>query len=240
MAYKVAIDNGHGYNTAGKRTPKMPDGRVIREWEFNHPTAKKLEAELKRCGLQTVMVSDTKDDTPLATRVDRANKAKADIFVSIHYNAFKGVWGSHGGIETFHYPGSTKGKKLAELVQKELVKATGLRNRGVKTNNFYVLRHTKIPAILCECGFMDNLEEAKLMLDEKHQQKVAEAIAKGICSYLGVKYVPKPEPKPQPKPAGNVLYKVQVGAFAQRENAERLANELKKKGYSTYIVKEEK
>lgn len=240
MAYKVAIDNGHGYNTAGKRTPKMPDGRVIREWEFNHPTAKKLEAELKRCGLQTVMVSDTKDDTPLATRVDKANKANADVFVSIHYNAYKGVWGSHGGIETFHYPGSTKGKKLAELVQKELVKATGLRNRGVKTGNFYVLRKTKMPAILCECGFMDNLEEAKLMLDENYQQKVAEAIAKGICSYFGVKYVPKPEPKPQPKPTSNVLYKVQVGAFAQRENAERLANELKKKGYSTYIVKEER
>ena len=237
---KVAIDNGHGLNTAGKRTPPLPGGRVIHEWEFNYPTAKKLKQVLERCGLETIMVSDTQEDTPLATRTSKANNANADIFVSIHYNAFKGEWGTHGGVETHYYPTSGKGKKLAQLVQAELAKATGLRDRGIWASNFYVLRKTKMPAILCECGFMDNLEEAKLMLDEKHQQKVAEAIAKGICSYLGVKYVPKPEPKPQPKPTSNVLYKVQVGAFAQRENAERLANELKKKGYSTYIVKEEK
>lgn len=244
MAYKIAIDNGHGYNTAGKRTPVMSDGKAIREWEFNHPTAKKLEQVLKRCGLKTLLVSDTKEDTPLATRVNRANNAKADVFVSIHYNAYQGKWGSHGGVEVHHHKTSTKGKKLAQLVQKELVKATGLRDRGIKDYNFYVTRQTTMPAILCECGFMDNLEEAKLMLNEDYQWKVAEAIARGVCSYLGVKYVPKPEPKPQPKPApkptGNVLHKVQVGAFADPKNAEKLADELKEKGYNTYIVKEKK
>ena len=100
----VAIDNGHGYNTAGKRTPKMPDGRVIREWEFNHPTAKKLEQVLKRCGLKTVLVSDTKNDTSLATRVKRANNAKADVFISIHYNAYQGKWGAQRYITTKHLP----------------------------------------------------------------------------------------------------------------------------------------
>ena len=233
MSYKIAVDNGHGLNTPGKRTPVMPDGRVIREWEFNYPTAKKLGEVLKRCGLDVVFVSDTEKDTELSTRVQRANNAKADLFVSIHYNAYKGVWGTHGGVETFHYPGSTKGKKLAELVQNELVKATGLRNRGVKYKNFYVLRRTLMPAILCECGFMDNLEEARLMLDENYQQKVAEAIGKGICNYLGVKYISKDSP---PK----VLYKVQVGAFAQRENAEKLVKELKNKGYNAFIIREER
>lgn len=276
MSKLVAIDNGHGQNTAGKRTPKMPDGRVIHEWEFNHPTAKKLEQILKRCGLNTLMVSDTKADTSLGTRVNRANNAKADVFVSIHYNAYKSIWGNHGGIETFHYTdplvtaavkqgnsgaqvqrlqtvlkvlgyytgtidssfglktlaavkafqkdhglpqdgvvGSStrakmfpkeKDKKLATLVQKELVEATKLRNRGVKSYNFYVCRRTVMPAILCECGFMDNLAEASLMLNEDYQWKVAEAIAKGICAYLGVKYTsvqasqPEPKPSPVPKP----------------------------------------
>lgn len=237
MAYKIAIDNGHGLKTAGKRTPQLPDGRIIHEWEFNYPTAKKLNETLKRCGFETIMVSDTKEDTPLSTRTERANNAKADLFVSIHYNAFKGVWGDHGGISSHYYPTSTKGKKIAEIVQEELIKATGLRDRGAKADNFYVLRKTAMPAVLCECGFMDNLAEAKLMLNEEYQWKVAEAIAKGICEYFGVKYVPKPAPKQEEKPSGK-LYRVQVGAFAVKANAEKLANELKSKGYSV-IIKEE-
>lgn len=184
----IAIDNGHGYNTAGKRTPTMPDGKVIREWEFNYATAKKLGELLKLNGFDVTYVSDTKDDTPLKTRTDRANAAKADLFVSIHYNAFKGVWGSHGGIDTFHYPNSVKGQELAKLVQEELIKETGLRDRGVKAENFQVLRETTMPAILCECGFMDNLKEAKLMLDQEYQLKCARAIAKGICRYFRVEF----------------------------------------------------
>lgn len=232
---KVAIDNGHGLNTAGKRTPKFPDGKQIREWEFNYPTARKLKEVLERCGLETILVSDTEEDTPLAVRVNRANDANADIFVSIHFNVFKGEWGTHGGVETHYYPSSTKGKKLAELVQAELAKATGLRNRGIWASNFYVLRKTKMPAILCECGFMDNLEEAKLMLDENYQWTVAEAIGRGICAYLGVKYVPKPEPKKEEAASGDKLYKVQVGAFKERKNAEALLEQLKKAGFPGFI-----
>lgn len=185
----IAIDNGHGYNTAGKRTPPFPDtGKVIREWEFNYPTAKKLGELLKKNGFDVIYVSDTKEDTPLSTRTTRANTAKADLFVSIHYNAYKGVWGTHGGIDTFHFPNSVEGKKVAAFVQNEIIRETGLRNRGVKSANFYVLRKTTMPAILVECGFMDNLQEAKLMLNELHQMNCARGIAKGICKYFNVKY----------------------------------------------------
>lgn len=184
----IAIDNGHGYNTAGKRTPVMPDGKVIREWEFNYPTAKKLGEILKHNGFEVVFVSDTEEDTPLKSRTDKANAEKADIFVSIHFNAYQGVWGTHGGIDTFHYPNSAKGQELAKLVQEELIKGTGLRDRGVKAENFQVLRETTMPAILCECGFMDNSEEAKFMLDQEYQLKCARSIAKGICRYFGVEY----------------------------------------------------
>lgn len=237
MSYKIAVDNGHGINTPGKRTPVMPDGKVIREWEFNYPTAQKLGQVLKRCGLDVVFVSDTADDTPLSVRTQRANDAKADLFVSIHYNAFQGVWGTHGGVDVHYYPTSTESKKLAGLVQVELVKATSLRDRGIKASNFYVLRRTTMPAILCECGFMDNLEEAKLMLDEDYQQRVAEGIGKGLCNYLGIPYVPadSSEPGPPPTPRTRILYRVQVGAFAVKANAERLAQELRDKGYDTYI-----
>lgn len=185
----IAIDNGHGLNTPGKRTPAMPDGRVIKEWEFNYPTAKKLGELLKFNGFDVLFVSDTDEDTSLELRTDRANQAKADIFVSFHFNAFKGIWGAHGGIETLYSQGSTNGLKLANLVQKELIEATGLRDRGAKArNDLWVLNKTAMPAILAECGFMDNLDEAKLMLDEDYQVKCARAIAKGICKYFGVEY----------------------------------------------------
>lgn len=234
--YKIAIDNGHGYNTSGKRTPKMPDGKVIREWEFNHPTAKKLEAAVKRCGMKPVMVSDTREDTPLATRTSTANDAKADLFVSIHYNAFDGKWGNHGGIETYYYPTSNNGKRLAELVQSKLVNATGLRDRGAKSAKFYVLRKTIMPGILCECGFMDNLQEARLMLDASYQTKVAEAICRGICHYLGIKYVPQNTSKSDDLQGG--IYRVQVGAFKDKNNANRLMKDLKSKGYDAFIKEE--
>lgn len=185
---KIAIDNGHGLKTAGKRTPPFPNtGQVIHEWQFNHATAKKLEQILRSQGHQVLMVSDTQDDTPLSTRSTRANNWGADVFVSVHYNAYQSVWGTHGGLETLFSQGSTNGQKLAKLVQDELIKATGLRDRGTKPrSDLSVLNNTKMVAILPECGFMDNLQEASLMLNEGYQMKCAQAIANGINQYLGI------------------------------------------------------
>lgn len=211
----IAIDNGHGLDTAGKRTPVMTDGRIIKEWEFNYPTAQKLGEELKRCGFKVLYVSDSEEDTPLKTRTDRANAAKADAFISIHYNAYKGVWGNHGGIETYYYPNALDGLELAKSVQYHLVKETGLSNRGVKSNNFHVLRESKMVAILAECGFMDSSEEAKLMLDESHQANCARAIAKGICDYFGVAYVP-----PKPKEEESQVEKIKVSIHGQQKEIE--------------------
>lgn len=186
---KIAIDNGNGPNTPGKRTPLFPDGSQIKEWQFNHPNALKLGELLRAQGFEVVYVSPGQEDTPLATRKVRANQVQADLFVSIHYNAASGEWGSANGIETFHHPSSTKGQKLARLIQTELIQATDRRDRGVKSANFHVLRETTMPAVLVECGFMDFLEEARLMLDEEYQLSCARAIAKGICAYFGKVYV---------------------------------------------------
>lgn len=193
MVSKIAIDNGHGYDTKGKRTPPFPNsGKVIREWEFNHPTARKLKGILESYGHQVLMVSDTSEDTPINQRVKKANDWGADIFVSIHYNASKGVWGDWGGVETLYFESSERGKVLAQYVQKELSVATQLRDRGIKPrpstgeSRVGVLVDTKMPAVLAECGFMDNLVEAELMLNVTYQQKCAEAVASGINKYLGI------------------------------------------------------
>ena len=187
---RIAIDNGHGLNTAGKRTPVFPDGKVVKEWEFNYPTALKLADILKADGHEVLLVSNTPTDTLLSQRASAANVWKADLFVSIHYNALNGVWGEHGGTETLYSLSSTNGKRAAELVQDELMKVLPWRNRGVKArSDLYVLNRTTMPAILVEVGFMDNLAEASEMTNPEYQFRVAMAIASGINKYFN--YTPR-------------------------------------------------
>ena len=83
----IAIDAGHGMDTLGKRTPPFADGTIMKENEFNEATAQYLSEALKRNGFAVVLVAPEKEDTPLKTRVQRANDAKADAYISIHANA---------------------------------------------------------------------------------------------------------------------------------------------------------
>lgn len=186
MAKLVCVDPGHGINTPGKRTPVIAElGRSIKEYEFNKPVAYYLRKELERCGFRTMLATVNDLDTPLATRTKRANDANADIYVSIHYNA-----GGGQGVETYHFPGSSKGRRLAQCIHEFVIQGTPQKNRGVKSANFYVLRHTKMPAALIEFGFMDDpgLREARLMINKAFQLECAQETAKGICKYFGVPY----------------------------------------------------
>ncbi|WMJ88846.1 N-acetylmuramoyl-L-alanine amidase [Anaerocolumna sp. MB42-C2] len=202
MSYLIAVDSGHGMETPGKRTPAIPEawfnkkkGECIHEKEFNKPTAEYLIKALERCGFKTLNVSPGMEDVPLTDRWKAANAAKADAFISKHYNASTGKWGSANGIETIisQYAGLDS-KKLANLVQAELVRTHKRTDRGVKADivqsdiNIAVLRNTNMPAILTESGFMDNQTEAKTMLDPDFQRVDAEACCRGICKYFGVTY----------------------------------------------------
>ena len=186
---KVAIDDGHGMDTAGKRTPKFPDGSFMRENEFNREVAELLKIKLEELGIETIMTAPGDTDIPLRQRTAAANEAKADLFVSIHANAYKGVWGNHGGIETYHYYNSVKGKKAAQIIHKHLIKGTQLKDRGIKEAGFYVLKYTWMPAVLVECGFMDSLVDVKYLLSSDYRKKTAVKIANGICEYFGVDYL---------------------------------------------------
>jgi N-acetylmuramoyl-L-alanine amidase len=191
---KVAISHGHEMDTPGKRTPPIPelDNRVIHENEFNKATAMILIAVLTRCGFETKDVSETNNDT-LKDRKDRANEWGADIFIAIHYNAFDGKFDGEGkdpeGHSIYIYPGSKEGRRLAECILKYLVQGTPQINRGIKEKGFYVLKYTRMPAILSENGFMDNKREALLMLNANFQEEVAVEHAKGICDYFGMPYI---------------------------------------------------
>lgn len=197
--YLVALDDGHGMGTAGKRTPFIKSlGRFVHENEFNRAAVKFLDAELRRIGFRTLLVAPTDADTPLQERTKIANSKGADAYVSIHYDALDGKFDGPGkdpeGITVFHHPLSENGKKLATAVNKFLVQGTKQQNRGVKArDNLHVLTATKMPSILSENGFMDNEREALLMVDETFQREVAKEHAQGICEYFGVKYIPELE-----------------------------------------------
>ncbi|MTI82572.1 MAG: hypothetical protein FH756_01475 [Firmicutes bacterium] len=122
----------------------------------------------------------------LQARCDIANSAGADLFVSIHQNGDINYQGR--GIETFSMAETGEGRKLAKAIQDQLVKQTGLINRGLKTANWYVLRNTKMPAVLVECGFVGgDPEEAEYVSRPETLKLFADCILRGIADYLNIK-----------------------------------------------------
>ena len=203
MTYLIALDDGHGMETAGKRTPKFNDGTFMHENEFNRVVVKYMDEILRRCGFKTLLVAPTDADTPLVTRVNLANKNKVDAYVSIHANAFKGVWGTANGVETF-VGNDAKSKELGNAVHKYLLQGTKQTNRGVKNgSHLYVIRNTDAPAILAECAFMDHYEEAKLLLTNSFRKECAIEISKGICEFFKMKYVEEVIKKEEPVKVSN-------------------------------------
>ncbi|MBS8265840.1 N-acetylmuramoyl-L-alanine amidase [Mesobacillus boroniphilus] len=242
---KIMLDAGHGYNTPGKRSP---DG--MREYEFNRAVANYAKQLLANYKNVTVYFSHSDQrDVSLKARTDKANSLNVDIFVSIHANAFGGGgWSNVGGIETFVYPTRPPvAYQLAQKIQRNLVISTGLENRGVKTADFHVLRETKMDAVLVECGFMTNRNEIKLLRSETYRRTIAEGIVKALAEQFRLQRKANTAPTPAPdapsskSPASakkDGLYKVQAGAFEDEENAQELAERLRKAGFDVYIDKE--
>jgi len=190
---KIVLDAGHGPDTPGKRTPKFEDGTFMHEHEFNNSVVKKLKDKLNSVGkFNVTVVSSEYRDVPLAERVSLEREVKADLFLSVHANALTGAWGTQNGLESYSNVGSVIGAEYCKTIQNNLVAATGLRNRGAKTSSFYVLKNTYGPAVLVECGFMDNKEEAKLLMSYEYRELIAESLFKSICSIFDVE-VDKPD-----------------------------------------------
>lgn len=182
----VCIDPGHAKNTPGKRSF---DGTLL-EYEFNRDVAKRLKYHLERHGVKTIYACDinTATDISLPYRCKTANNAKADIYVSVHANAFDEppTWNDANGWEIFICLGSVKGRKLAEAIQKESIPFLGLRDRGIKTDSLYVTKHTNMPAVLIEHGFYTNKEECEKLKTSAFREKCAIADAKGVLAYFGI------------------------------------------------------
>ena len=152
-----------------------------------------------------------------------ANDWGADLFVSNHFNAGKG-----DGYEALVY--SENRRKLGQIFEK-YVKAIGQNSRGVKIRTgLVVLRDTNMPAVLNEGAFVDTLKDIQDWNDDAELKKMGIAYAKAAAEYLGLKE------KEQPSTTTGKLYRVQVGAYSQKANAEAMQKKLKAAGYDAIIV----
>ena len=203
MSKLIALDDGHGMDTAGKRTPTLPNGEKSKETgknfmhenEFNRAVVKYLDAHLKRCGFKTLLVAPTDADTALEKRTALANNKKADLYLSVHANANAGKFFDGGGIETYVYP-SGESKRIGTILHKAVMKGTKFRDRGVKDgSHLWVIRKTNMPSVLFELGFMDSKQDYKYLLEDSYRRECAVEIAKGVCEAYGVKYVEESKKK---------------------------------------------
>lgn len=194
-------------------------------------------AALRRSGVEVQVAAL---GSTMAQRCAQSNSFGADIHNCVHTNACnKQVMGTR----LFCYAIPGKGYDACKAVFNELAPLTPGTSENVQKNpNLYEVRTPAAPTVYCECEFHDTVEGAKWIVE--HTTEIGEAIAKGLCKYLGVTFVPaKAEEKPAEEPkadTGDVLYRVQVGAFAVRVNAEKMLDRLKKAGFTGFVVKGKK
>lgn len=182
----ITIDPGHGGSDSGA---VGPNGYTEKEGAF--AISQKVASILNQSGAKVVMTRDSDVDVygpnasarnELQARVDVGNNANSDIFVSIHCNAF--VNPAANGTQTFYYGSSYQGQRLAQSIQEKMIEVNGLRDRGISTCNFYVVKHSYMPAVLIETAFITNYDEEALLSDDEWQTTMAKAIAEGINEYF--------------------------------------------------------
>lgn len=176
-AFVVCLDAGHGGKASGAEYENY------REKDITLPITLRAARLLREKGYNVVLTRSEDVYINLYDRCDIANEAGCDIFVSIHANA-SSTNPSFQGTFTYHYPDSAEGEKLARAVQAAVVAETGSINRGLLTNNYVVLRETRMPACLLETGFMSAHDELTRLVAPDYQEKLARGVVGGVESYL--------------------------------------------------------
>ena len=191
----IVLDAGHGGIDPGA----MNKDNTILEKDVNLEITKKLRDLLESSGATVIMTREKdvslyqedgnktirqKYNENLKNRKKIIDESNADIFVSIHLNAFE--QSKYSGAQTFYPKGKDDGKELAQFIQDELKRVVDKENnRKIKPrDDIYLLKNTNMPSVLIECGFLSNEKESQLLADSKYQDKIAWAIYVGIQKYL--------------------------------------------------------
>ena len=237
----LVLDAGHSFDTKGKCNSK----EGFYEWQFNNDMQYKIKARCEDLGIKVFLTNPnpgTVSDIPLSTRASLANdywlknsKPKA-MFISIHANAFSNS--NVRGTETYIASNaSTTSKNFAKVLNDNIVSVMkkldpASKDRGVKSENFTVIYKAAMPSVLVEYGFYSNLEDLKILKNNK--DKLVEATVKAICNYFNIEYKEKVKVNEN---KSNGLYAVCVGAYKDKNKADSIVKELKEKGYtSTYLI----
>lgn len=209
---RIAVDCGHGSNTPGKRSPKMPcnidfegdgiidvkKGQSIREHQGNVGVGKFLAKELERCGFYVYRSAFGSTDVSLSGRQKNIKAHNCKYSISVHFNAAGNgqTFNKASGVEVYYHrdkSSAKSSKNMAKAVLKEMAKGTKQLNRGVKTMALALCNAKTMGtqgSILVECAFMTNLHEAKTMFgNQGYWRETAKEIAKAMCDYCGVTYI---------------------------------------------------
>lgn len=223
---KVFLGVGHGGADPGATA------NGFKEKDVNLNIALACNEVLSAHGV-SVLMSRTKDENDsLNEEIKECNAFKPDLAIDIHNNA-----GGGDGVEAFYYTGGGTSKTLADNVICEIVNI-GQNSRGAKPNivkgikEYYgFIRETTPPAVIVECAFLDNKKDVQIIDTLAEQKTMGVAIAKGILKTLGIPYKVATAPE-----KSNTLYRVQVGAYKDKANAEKMKQKLKSNGFEAIIV----
>ena len=228
MSKKVFISVGHGGSDPGA------SANGLKEKDVNLVISLECAKVLQRHGVD-VLMSRMKDEED-KTKIKECNAFKPELAVDIHNNA-----GGGDGVEIYHYSKGGLSKTAAQNVINEII-AIGQNSRGLKTKKnafggeyYAFIRETSAPAIIVECAFLDNAKDVQIIDTEAEQKVMGVAIAKGILKTLGIAYVEE-KPVVADTNVGGKIYRVQVGAYSVKANAEKMRDKLKELGINAIIV----
>ncbi|VEP15120.1 N-acetylmuramoyl-L-alanine amidase [Hyella patelloides LEGE 07179] len=172
----VVIDPGHG----GQDPGTIGIGGV-QEKNVILPISLDVAEELRKQGIEVRITRDRDYFISLEGRTDLANDIDADLFVSIHANAINLSRPDVNGLETYYYK---SGRRLAEVIHWNILNTVNIRDRNIRRARFFVLRHSEMPAVLLEVGFLTGAEDSSRLKDPSHRRQMAQAIARGIVQYI--------------------------------------------------------
>ena len=217
MSKKVFLSPSNQYDNVyayGNTTEGVQCGKI----------AEACKVALERSGVDVMLMHDES----MQTKCAESNKFGADLHVPIHTNAFNG---SVMGTRMFCY-NTGKGMAACKAIFSRVAPLSPGTSENIQVNQkLYEVRVPAAPTAYLECEFHDTVEGAKWIVE--NTTAIGEAIAHGICDYFGVTFKEPEQPK---TPAGATIYRVQVGAYTKKENADNMLAKLKKDGYSGFIV----
>ena len=173
---------------------------------------------LERCGFETM--TDTGRDSTMYKRAAQSDLWGADLHLCIHTNAFNGTM---QGTRLYCLDLRGQGYAASREIYEELRAVVPGDSDSIQTARFYEILQTNAPCAYVEAAFHDNAEQALWIVS--HKADIAEAICKGVCRYFGAFYVPR-----------GAVYRVQVGAFLKKENAQALQKRLQELGFEAFIT----